>query len=160
MHTHKIMWSLALAHPLDQLIVDMAVDSTADAEGRAPEDVRADLDAAYEVMACHAITGAGRAESKARRKLIATAGFAAGLRPTIEVVTGTARPVKLGTGGVHMFRKGGVCRFPGAARRAGHKIIYHPSTIRIVVGARWLVAWLHDMYPAALAPLLTHSHED
>lgn len=160
MQTHEIMWSLALAHPLDQLIVDAAIDSVADADGRPPEDVRADLDGAYEVLGCGAITGTGRAEVRARRKLIATAGYAAGSRPTVEVVPGTGRPEKLGTGGLHMFKGGGVCRFPGAARRAGHKVVYHPSTLRVVVGARWLVAWLHDMYPAALAPLLTRSHED
>lgn len=159
MQTHEIMWSLAIAHPLDQLIVDMAVDSTADAEGRLPEEVRADLDACYDSMACHAVAGPGRAASKARRALIKIAGFSLDVRPTVEVIPGTAPATRAGTVGGHYTASGLRVRRPGACRKAGSRIIYHPSTLRVTVGARWLVAWLHDAHPAALAPLLTHSHE-
>jgi hypothetical protein len=57
----------------------------------------------------------------------------------IDIVPGDAEPTRQGTEAHSTFKNGGRCQYPGAAIKAGYKVVYHPSTLEVVVGAGWLL---------------------
>jgi hypothetical protein len=74
--------------------------------------------------------------STALRRLIrAKAGSS---RAPIKIVLGDSAPVLTGEAGHSEFKGGGVCRNPGGAIRAGYKVYYVRSTLRITVGQGYL----------------------
>lgn len=66
----------------------------------------------------------------------------------IDVAEDTAAqcpPTRLGEPAHYTFKRGGgLCKAPGAALKAGHRLLYHPTTVRIVVGAEWLGMFVMD----------------
>ena len=62
-------------------------------------------------------------------------------RCPVLILEGDQPPASKGESGYSTFRHSGtVVQYPGAARRAGHKLDYHRSTRRVEVGALWLAA--------------------
>lgn len=66
-----------------------------------------------------------------------------GSQAEIVVVAGGQAPTRSGEPAYHTFRgkkgrEGGICQFPGSARKAGYKTDYHPSTLTATVGADWV----------------------
>jgi len=58
----------------------------------------------------------------------------------VSVAPGDAGPTMSGEPPRSEFKNGGVCQYPGAARRAGYKIRYIPDTRVVTVGARFVLA--------------------
>lgn len=71
-------------------------------------------------------------------RIRALAGLARS-RAEVSVTAGDPAPKSSGEAGYTQFKDGGLCRFPGAARRAGYRIEYVPSTLAISVGVEWLI---------------------
>ena len=85
------------------------------------------------------IDGTGAKSARTRTAVRAAVGRGTNSSIPVTVVAGDAAPVLSGEEAYTTFRKGGVCHYPGAARRAGYKLDYHPSTLAITVGAGWVL---------------------
>jgi hypothetical protein len=60
--------------------------------------------------------------------------------PPVEVIAGSARPTRHGEEAYHTFRGGNTrVNAPGSAIKRGFKLDYHPSTLRVTVGAVWVM---------------------
>lgn len=84
------------------------------------------------------ISGEGAASARCRTAVRDAVGRRSNTSIPITVVPGDAAPILSGEDAYHTFRSGGLCRSPGAARRAGYRTEYHASTLSITVGAGWL----------------------
>lgn len=87
------------------------------------------------------LTGTGAKSARARAMVRRRAGCDGANNVPITLVGGDRAdeaPKVTGEAPYHTFRKGGVCKFPGAARRAGYKTDYHADTRAVTVGVEWL----------------------
>jgi len=62
-------------------------------------------------------------------------------RCPVAVVAGGSPPRARGQRGYACFKGGGPCKYPGAARRAGYRVEWEPSTYRVEVGEDWIRRW-------------------
>lgn len=108
---------------------------------RANKVARASVAAAQLAAAKVLVTGDTAEAIGMRRRIRHAVGLSNTVAP-ITVVEGASAPVAAGEAAHHTFRDdgGGVCGYPGAAIRAGYRLDYHTSTLRITVGAVWVLA--------------------
>ncbi len=86
------------------------------------------------------LEGTGKKSSELRRRVRGAVGCTANSVPIL-LVGGTRSdeaPAMTGDPPETTFKNGGACQYPGAARRAGYKVKYHPDTREITVGVAWL----------------------
>jgi len=82
----------------------------------------------------------GSAAAKARTAIRERVNRGSSSSIEVTVVAGNAAPVLSGEDAHSTFRKGGACHSPGAAIRAGYKVDYHRSTLKITVGGEWVAS--------------------
>lgn len=86
------------------------------------------------------LVGGGTATAaKLRTRVRRSVGLERNTAAPIAVVEGDAVPTRSGEEAYNTFRKGGRCKFPGAAIRAGYKVDYHASTLAVTVGGGWVL---------------------
>lgn len=77
-------------------------------------------------------------DTKLRTRCREVAGGVNHTTPVV-VIPGDTAPVSRGQAGHHTFKNGGICQWPGSARRKGYKTVYHHSTLEVIVGAEWVL---------------------
>lgn len=75
---------------------------------------------------------------KARTAIRAAVQLGTNTSVPVTVVDGDQPPAVSGEASHHTFKNGSRVRNAGAAIRAGYKVVYHASTLAIVVGSQWV----------------------
>lgn len=136
METLELMLKTVMENPNDADVYGAAYDAGQDA-GLKPLTARKRVNAARRTGRVRQAQDVIDGNATQRTRCRVAAGVAG--NPPVIVVAGKAAPVSRGETAYSTFKNGGRCQYPGSARKAGYKTVYHASTLEVIVGAEWVL---------------------